>query len=357
MSVKPNRHSDQYAHATSHYTSDARDDYVKRSWERPQFRRLLTKALTFLLEQSTDSEPLQVTDIGAGTGEGYGAVADALREIPAAAPLRYRALDRSDAMLEVARRRLGESTTCSFIQADMVEFDYADAPSNLFLSIGVPFSHLTPAALQHVLTKIMVAVADRSNAAVVILDVLGRYSLEWLPLAGEMRREYTMSFFTDTVEPPTVDMTFYSAEDMKRVIDASCPAALRARIEGVEFWDRSVFVGRHTSTGLYNPSLPRLRPLINEVAGTSQASRFVELLTVPIEKVGVFADHVPANVREELEGHCVAWNETVCAALRGEYAHGVCEALRRVDQGVEGEGVGIGHSLTAVIRVRGEPRG
>lgn len=353
--MEPNNPSDEYASATAHYTSHARDDYVKRSWERPQFRRLLSNALTFVLHHRVDSEPLQVTDIGAGAGEGYGAVVDALEGTPAAAQIRYRALDRSDAMLEVARQRLGE-TTCSFVQADMVEFDFSNAPSDVFLSVGVPFSHLTPSELQRVLTNIMVTVAGNPNGAVVILDVLGRYSLEWLPLARDMRREYTMSFFADTAVPPTVEMTFYSQEDLEGVIDASCPDALRARIDGVEFWDRSVFVGRHTSTGVYNPSLPRLRPLINELASTSPPSEYLEQLIIPIEKVGVLDDQIAAKAREELEGRCMAWNDVVCAAIRGEQAGGVCEALRRVDQGVEGEGVGIGHSLTAVIRVLGESR-
>ncbi|MFF9581289.1 hypothetical protein [Streptomyces achromogenes] len=54
-----------------------------------------------------------------------------------------------------------------------------DEPYDLYFSSGVPYSHLTPRELTDVLSRIFTAVRRNRTCSVVVVDVLGRYSIEW----------------------------------------------------------------------------------------------------------------------------------------------------------------------------------
>jgi SAM-dependent methyltransferase len=349
--------ADPYRCAANHYTSNQRLDYVKRHWERPQFQSILEDALQWLIKTSDTMPALRLADVGAGAGEGFDLTKMALAKREISTPLSYYAIDISHEMLEVARKRLVAQTDASshltFIQADVRDFDFDELDANLFLSIGVPFSHLTEEELADVMLDIFRAISRKSGSAVVIIDVLGRYSLEWFPLADTRRRMYTMSFFSNVMVSPNTLMTFYSSDDLACLIDRVLPASTRRRLAIQAFCDRSVFVGRHTMTCLYNPELPPLRTIVNQIAAEGSAlPSLVRKLQIPQSAFG--ADGMPyaSAAIECLSSLTGEWNNTVRRSLTTPKVKtgSLCDSLRAIDQKTSGMGMGIGHSLTAILK-------
>jgi SAM-dependent methyltransferase len=173
---------DAYAGAGEHYTSSARRDWVKRAWEEPAFRRHLDAALRRAHHLGSRSG-LDVLDIGCGTGVAL----DLLLETRALTdgPLRLvraTGLDLDDSLLAIARQRYADDGRMTFVRGDMG--DAPDTgPHDLVLSSGVPFSHLDASEMERAVARLAdVAVAptaDDARVALLVIDVLGRYSLEW----------------------------------------------------------------------------------------------------------------------------------------------------------------------------------
>jgi SAM-dependent methyltransferase len=350
---------DPYALAKNHYTSRHRLDYVKLHWERPQFEAILYDSIAWLFRGITHPE-LHVVDIGAGAGEGFELIRTLSECLPKTV-VRYYALDQSQSMLSAAQSNLGRYEGCvaslRFLCADVREFDFSPVKANLFLSIGVPYSHLEETEMVIVLERIFRSLETNEFPSVVIIDVLGRYSVEWLPLARDRRRTYTMSFFSEVTSPPVALMTFYSRNDLSRIITESISADMRKRLVGYNFWDRSVFVGRHTSTCLYNNQMPRMRSLINEIASTDRvAPSAIERLKIPTSAIEPRDVSIPEVITSALSSLSGEWNRIVrdATAEREVDSHSLCASLKSVDQGAYREGLGIGHSLTAVLKFEGK---
>lgn len=293
---------------------------------------------------------LQASDLGAGAGEGYDLIVRALSECSPGVRLRYRAIDRSAEMLKVARSQLGDGGAGGDIEyfcAELLDFDFSRFSTDLFVSVGVPFSHVDRDELTTILSSIAESVECNPAASVIVIDVLGRFSLEWIDFWKNPRRGYVMSFFSNTECPPVVEMTFYSRADLEECIMTSLPRSLTGRVLDVEFWDRSVFVGRHTVTGKYNSRLPRIRYLVNQL-GNCNPLPDRRALVVPIDAI-LDGLGVPSVIHKEIVGRCREWNRVTQDAALTESQ--LCQLLRKIDQRLEGGGLGIGHSLTAVVRV------
>jgi len=334
------REDDAYAGAGEHYTSPVRRDWVKRSWEEPAFRRHLGAALQRAHELGMRST-LDVLDIGCGTGVAL----DLLLET---APLtdrtlrlgRATGLDLDDSLLEIARRRFGSDPRVDFVRGDM-----ADAPDtgphDLVLSSGVPFSHLEAAELERALARLAeVAVAPGSEdarIALIVVDVLGRYSLEWTTRWDRSRWEYRMSFFATDADVNATPMTTWDGPSLRALLERSTAAA-GTRVIDLVLVDRSLGVGRHMMTGEYTPGLPRLRDLVDGLAEHEVSIDPSELridLTLPAAPTEVLAHHT---------AFATAWNAALETPISGPL---LAERLREVEAGFEGAGLGVGHSLTA----------
>ena len=98
----------------------------------------------------------------------------------------------------------------------------------------------------------------------VVVDVLGRHSVEWPRHWGSRRWTYAMSFFSGIDEVPTSEMTTYARDDLLDAVEGAVTRA-GARLVGAEFHDRAVAVGRHTATLAFNDAIPRYRTLVNEL--------------------------------------------------------------------------------------------
>jgi SAM-dependent methyltransferase len=335
---------DAYAGAGQHYTSPGRRDWVKRAWEEPAAQRHLDAALRRAHALGVPGD-VDVLDVGCGTGVGL----DLLLATPAiaAGPLRLAratGLDLDEGLLAIARGRYADDGRITFVTGDLAS-PPATGPHDLVVSSGVPFSHLTPDELEHALGRLIaVALAGGTGRTVLlVVDVLGRYSLEWTTRWDRVRWDYRMSFFVTDTDVPSTPMTTWGGADLAATIRRAA-GATGTTVADLTLVDRSLAVGRHTMTGEYTPGLPRLRDLVDALAAGDTA---VDPATLRIDLA------LPAAPDDVLAAHAAfarAWNTTLEEAVRtGSAPEALADRLREVESGHEHAGLGLGHSLTAFV--------
>lgn len=111
----------------------------------------------------------------------------------------------------------------------------------------------------------------RDNS-LVVLDFLGRYSIEWpdywsAQTETEKVRDYSMSYlYPDAtrkhLDIETFPIRFWTGEEVKQLTE-ELEAATGIGVEVLKLMDRSVMVGRHTDTREYNSLLKPIRRSIN----------------------------------------------------------------------------------------------
>ncbi len=346
--------SGAYVGAGQHYTSPTRRDWVKRAWEEPAFARHLDSALRSAHAQGLRAD-LDVLDVGCGTGVAL----DLLLATPALsdttlALARATGLDLDEGLLAIARERFADDPRMTFVSGDLTA-PPATGPHDLVLSSGVPFSHLEPEELEHSLALLAADAlgADRSSderderrSTLLVVDVLGRYSLEWTTRWDEVRWDYRMSFFATDVDVTSTPMTTWSGDDLAATIARAAEQA-SAELVDLTLVDRSIAVGRHMMTGEYTPDLPRLRDLVDALADPDVSVDLDGL------RIALPLPDAPADVLALHAAFASAWN----AALDGAQSDAtpepvLAERLRDLEAGFEGAGLGVGHSLTAFALLR-----
>jgi SAM-dependent methyltransferase len=337
---------DAYAGAQQHYTSAARRDWVKRAWEEPAFHRHLDAALRRAGDHGL-ARALDTLDVGCGTGVALdlllaaGALTDGTFTLR-----RATGLDLDEGLLAVARERFATDDRMAFVTGDLTS-PPRTGPHDLVLSSGVPFSHLTPEALEGSLTLLArEALGDARSGpttTLLVVDVLGRYSLEWTSRWDRARWDYRMSFFATDVDVSSTPMTTWSGADLASAIHRSATAA-GVPVADLTLVDRSLAVGRHTMTGEYTPGLPRLRDLVDALVDPDQQVDPEAL------RIDVTLPDAPTDVLRHHEAFVAAWNTTLAAhAARGSAGLGLAEELRALEASRETAGLGVGHSLTAFV--------
>ena len=336
---------DAYTGAGQHYTSPSRRDWVKRAWEEPALLRHLDAALRGALAQGLDPQ-LDVLDVGCGTGVAL----DLLLATPALVDgtltlTRATGLDLDEGLLAIARDRFADDPRVTFALGDLTA-PPRTGPHGLVLSSGVPFSHLVPDELELAVARLArTALGDDGapRTALLVVDVLGRHSIEWTARWDQQRWDYRMSFFSTDVDVRSTPMTTWSGSELADLVSRSAAAA-GVRLVDLTLIDRSIAVGRHTMTGEYTPGLPRLRDLVDALVESD----------VPVDPAALRIDltlpDAPADVIAVHSAFASAWNATLAAAA-AEATPGpaLAERLRDLEAGFEGAGIGVGHSLTAFV--------
>lgn len=345
-----------YVGAVDHYTSTQRRDAVKRLWEEPELIRVLNDALARVAPG-----PTTVVDVGCGTGVALQMLraTDTYRADPTRT-LRYVGIDLDDALLDVARsthapQRQGEQV--QFVTGD-VRNGLPESPADLVVSSGVPFSHLTCDELTATLTGMFATSKRYATPMVLVIDVLGRYSLEWTDMWSRERWSYRMSFFATDQHADATDMSTYDAATLQRCI-ATAAADADVVVAALTMVDRSLMVGRHTMTGEYTPGLPPWRNLINDLHDRQRRIDIDELLC------HIEIPEAPKPITDFFARFVAAWNDTIAQARTAfadpddhtvltQHQPALFAALRQLELAQQ-PGLGVGHSLTAVVTVTATP--
>ncbi|WP_433802719.1 class I SAM-dependent methyltransferase [Actinomycetospora sp. CA-084318] len=325
-----------YAGASAHYLSPRRRDPVKRFWEEPVNHRILDRALGFV-----EGDPVRVVDVGAGTGDGL-----ALLEAATDRPLDYTGIDPDPEMVTTATTTHADRTGVRFVQADVR--DDLDLAPDLWLSAGAPWSHLDHDDFRTTLVRLLRDAARRDRPTAVVVDTLGRWSPEWPTHWEDERWDYRMSFFQDAGDDPVAaPMSTHSRWSIDAaVLEADVPLA------ALEFHDRAVTVGRHTTTGAFHPGLPDYRGLVNALYDGDTA------VDLPALHLDPPSGHAPDEVTAFFAAFAALWNARLDRALEQEAALGRTPSRRRalaadlcaLEHGAA-PGLGVGHSLIALIVV------
>ncbi len=264
--------------ALSHYLSQTRRDAVKVHWEEPVSRSVFKQAI---ISKNTEHRGvLRVADIGSGTGDGYVLLSSLLAKQPELCErLDYLGVDISPAMIDTANKLYGTEKNVKFTCADIRSWQL-DQPIDLYLSCGVPYSHLTTDELYKALQLIVASVQKQGMRCAVIIDVLGKYSIEWTPQWQHSRWNYCMSFIETKQEQAEMLMSFYSHHQLQQLMESAAQSQ-GCSIEKTAFFDRSIMVGRHTSTQQFNPHLSPYRDLINSLFDSEKVTDLAELIFLP----------------------------------------------------------------------------
>ncbi|MBR7671662.1 class I SAM-dependent methyltransferase [Streptomyces daliensis] len=333
-----------YAAGVSHYASPGRRDSVKQKWEEPVTHEIIATATGPVPEDS----PLRVVDIGCGGGDGLRLFTEALPE----AELDYHGIDIDEALLALGRDSTPEGVRALFSRGDML-YDIPDHPADVYFSCGVPYSHLTEEELGHVLRQIFGKIRSNRTSSTVVVDVLGRYSIEWWTKWQESRWDYRMSFFHNGEESVPTPMSFWDSQSLIGCIGRASRDS-STTVNTVSFHDRSIMTGRHTTTGEFNPGLAPYRTLVNHLEDEGDDVRAHDLLfphETPLAPSAITAFH--ETFRQK-------WNEVVEKYSKGsvfvprDRMKNLAKSLRETERRYS-PGLGVGHSLTAVITVDQHP--
>lgn len=341
-----------YRSATAHYLSPRRRDPVKVMAEELISHTIFANAVAALGLPA--GVPLKVLDVGSGTGDGLALLTEPHGELPPVAAgwaLEYRGLDADAAMVDTARSLHAGRAGVTFEVGDVRDWR-GDEAFDLYISCGVPYSHLTRDELVAALTALLRGIGRGGRRAALLVDVLGRYSMEWTPRWSMPAWDYAMSFFEDTAEHLEQPMTFYDRPALASAIAAAADAA-GVRPETVTYADRSVLVGRHTATRTFNPDIPPYRTLVNDLVRAENPVRPRDLRFTP-PTAGA-----PADVLAFFAAWARDWNALLDASgdpdtsLPPDRGIELATALLQQERHRQA-GLGAGHSLTATVVV--DPR-
>ncbi|MDJ0772649.1 MAG: class I SAM-dependent methyltransferase [Mastigocoleus sp. MO_167.B18] len=318
--------------ATDHYLSPSRRDAVKINWEEPFSCMVYRKAIEKTGYRSGDS--LEVLDIGSGTGDGISLLTSQLMKesgLNLDDDIDYLGIDICQDMCETARSIHSHRNYVRFLQGDIRQ-SLPDESFKLYLSCGVPYSHLTPAELQIALQNIFENIRRHNTQSAVVIDVLGKYSIEWVSKWNLSRWDYRMNFFQSDGEADFTPMSFYSAQELNQLIHEAAAQA-NCKLSNIDFFDRSVMVGRHTSTGEFTPNLSRYRNLVNSLMDVDFTTDFEQLM------FDVELGEAPAEIIDFFKTFRDWWNQLIreAAIFCGETVHGGESTLPTDFQGLTKE--------------------
>jgi len=316
-------------------------DNVRSYWEDQLTRLVLRPFLTKLVEEKRDDlSKLRIVDLGCGAGQGYELLTQIDRQdldlglyhqrvLTAADIDCYLGVDLSDSMVARGNELYADNPQMRFVQGDLNEGLSAVAdedPFDLYFCAYGSMSHLETGSLQKLLGDITEHAADGS---LVVMDLLGRNSLEWPNYWGattdeEKYRTYSMSYLhrnyqneiVDDVEIESFPMRYWSGGEIDTLINGinhdARQRATGSRLHLSKKFDRSIFVGRHIDTKEYNNQLQPMRRVVNRLHEDYMRTDFDELFWQP----NSLTPHPDAQVNEFFEELMYCWNTLVDFAER-----------------------------------------
>ncbi|MBS0663230.1 MAG: class I SAM-dependent methyltransferase [Verrucomicrobia bacterium] len=279
-------------------TRAGKHDAVRIFWEDQIRRRFLRPHL--LPWAGRTGRPLRVLDLGCGSGQGFSLLSQIEREprslllheewVIGPGEIEYTGVDLSEAMVAKGRENFAGYDNVFFFQADLNEGLGAlnrESPFEIYFSSYGSFSHLSRVKLTRLLAEIS---RHAQPGALVVLDLNGRYSIEWpeywtARTEAEKVRDYTMNYLylgdpEAMAEADHFPLRFWTGAEVRQL------AVRASQLSGVgltlvDQMDVSVLVGRHVDTAQYHPALPPLRSRVNSLHQDFVRTDLDQLLVPP----------------------------------------------------------------------------
>ena len=388
-------------------------DNVRTYWETHVTQTLLRPFVVARDRAArTEGRKVRILDLGCGAGNGYDLLVriaetglnlgDGMRFVlPPDRIGLYLGLDLSEAMVEQGRQNFLGRSTIRFERADLrqgLATVASKGPFDFYLSSYGSLSHLNRSELKRCLADVA---RNAALGAVVVLDLVGRYSPEWpgywsSTTEAEKTRPYSINYLYDQAKRPngsteSFPLRFWTNNEV-RDLCSELTAETGVAVDLARMIDRSVFVGRHVDTREYGCPLPPLRGLVNRLYEQNVRTRIEDLSIdyrpdAPNEDVERFFTSLAMSwnvlinfTLERLDGVRVdlialeGWQDFPPAlqlALMtmdrivdsiswidiGDIRANILEpqlafVLQRLEYSLQ-RGLGCGHGLVAVLRIRG----
>ncbi|MFP4521169.1 MAG: class I SAM-dependent methyltransferase [Fibrobacterota bacterium] len=264
-------------------------DNVRRYWEDENTRLVLYPHIHKLIERCRERmRRLRIMDLGCGSADGLELLfgikdknADLHdTEIDLLNPENfgfYKGLDLNTDLLDQARSIYGGNPKITFEKGDFsrgLPLSEDEEPYDLyFTSYGSSSHHNNDETHVNLLKKI----AEKTkNYSIVVCDWVGRYSYEWQELwtedlKSDPNMDYVVSYIYEKEEREKkrdslqhITLRVMCKEEAELLVKkASGESGIP--IKPLEFFDRSIFTGRHMDTAEYNQHARPLRRAVNSL--------------------------------------------------------------------------------------------
>jgi hypothetical protein len=189
-------------------------------------------------------------------------------------------------MVNQGRETYGGNGKLAFTQGDLrdgLPVAAAVDPFDLYFSAYGSLSHLNDQELESLLVEIAQHAGEH---ALVVVDLLGKFSYEWQdewvakPVEG--MRDYSMSYLhcngeAEHQEVEHFPMRYWCRQEIEQLLSRVSQQSGRS-VSFRRSFDRSILVGRHMDTGLYNSRAPSLRRAVNMLHESNQRTDLRDLL-------------------------------------------------------------------------------
>ncbi|MDJ0618344.1 MAG: class I SAM-dependent methyltransferase [Calothrix sp. MO_192.B10] len=278
-------------------------DNVRTDWEDQLNRIIFRPFLRDVVERRRrENQGVRIVDLGSGSGQGYEILTKIDRHdldlglqhqriLPESSIDWYLGLDISKAMVDKGQALFEDKSNVKFVQQDLREglgkLKTEEDPFEIYFSSYGSLSHLSRQELVRLLQDIC---QHGANDSLIVLDLVGRYSIEWPDFWSatseeEKMRDYTMSYLysepvRNQLNIETFPLRFWIGDEVKELAQ-ELTADTGVGVEVIKLVDRSVLVGRHTDTREFNQNLKPIRRLVNSLHEDYLRTNLEELILTP----------------------------------------------------------------------------
>lgn len=265
---------------------------------------------------------LRIFDSGCGSGEGY----ELITHIPSGTadyeghgefiPVTrrlelYHGFDVSESMLEQGRHNYRGKKKLQFSHADLSEgfpaFD--EKPFDIYLSSYSSLSHLTYDELFRYSRQMT---EHAPSGAVIFYDMLGRFSPEWPLYWKESARKmlpYNMAYLVKEEERTeeninAYNMSYWGGEEIRQLLQKAADSCGK-KVE-IDIKDRSVFIGRHMDTGIFNGHKCSYRKHVNFIFDRDYRGKIKEM-DIDLSFLDKYKDDAP-EAHARINSYAADWN-------------------------------------------------
>ncbi len=304
-------------------------DNVRRHWEDEITAHFLYPHLLKLVHHCHDKmRRVRIMDLGCGSADGHELLSSVRYRDPDLEEVEvglltpdvlglYTGVELNEDLLKQAREIYGGNAKMQFRQGDFTKglpLEDGEQPYDMyFTSFGTCSHHTDDRTLVRFLGDIAKATKDYS---IVVCDWLGRYSYEWQSLwSNDLKKnrvmDYVVSYIYDKEEREQrrdelqhLNLRLMSRTEIGNAVKKAEERS-KAQINPIQFFDRSVFVGRHIDTGDYNMHAQPIRSAVNSLHEPSMRTDLHSLIL----------DYAPAKgfdfVNSYFEHVQMCWNTLV----------------------------------------------